>query len=237
MSDIITMAHDKDHPFSMISNSLIRNSNISRDARMILILCLSYKSLKNWSISVPYLRRQEGISKTKMYKIIDELLQLGFMKRSSFLEKGMKRFRYQVSEEPIFKKSLPCPKNQYPEKQDRKKEQALRKPFIPLKGTISCDRDYNLKILESLGKWLERYYSHKEQCLSSSQGNTRYTLMSPTKKWKLYPRSDSIDELLHKINQWNTQIESIYLEVNKKPISNFKAEIEPYLKKSTQPTG
>lgn len=101
--------HDKENPYAQISRSLIRDKSISPRCRWFLIYCLSYDN--NWKISIPYFIREQDLSKDVMYAIIDEALRAGYLKRESFNSKGLKRYRYFISEEPKFKNILPCLEN------------------------------------------------------------------------------------------------------------------------------
>jgi hypothetical protein len=105
-----------DHPFVMVPTAIIRNPDISPEGRWLLSYLLSHT--KNWRISIPYIIKSQKISKNIIYKIINECMESGYLKRETYLEKGKKRFKYFVSREPKFKNILLCPENQDTEKQD-----------------------------------------------------------------------------------------------------------------------
>ncbi len=112
-----------DHPFVMVPTAIIRNPDISPEAKWFLSYLLSHT--KKWRISIPYIIKSQKISKNRIYPIIDECLKLGYLKRESFLEKGLKKYRYFVSREPKFKEFLRCPQNQDTENQDTENEDRI----------------------------------------------------------------------------------------------------------------
>lgn len=119
--------HDSENPYAQISRELIRDASLSLEARALVIYFLSHSN--NWNISIPFVMKSQKISKNKMYRIINEIIESGYVKREEYLQSGKKRFKYYVSEKPKFKKSLLCPQNQdtekqYPENEDTKKEQS-----------------------------------------------------------------------------------------------------------------
>jgi hypothetical protein len=58
---------------------------------------------------MPYFMKEQGIGKDRMYSMIDEAIEAGYMQRTETLEGGLKRYHYLVSEFPKFKNCLPCP--------------------------------------------------------------------------------------------------------------------------------
>jgi hypothetical protein len=117
--------HDRENPYAQINRALIRDKSISPNCRWFLIYCLSYDNA--WKISIPYFMKEQNISKDKMYSIINEALEAGYMKRESYLQKGLKRYRYFIAESPKFKKFLLCPEKPDTENQDSTKEQGRTK--------------------------------------------------------------------------------------------------------------
>jgi hypothetical protein len=118
--------HDKENPYAQISRDLIRDKNVSFQTRGFLIYCLSYDG--KWNISMPYFMKTQEIGKDRMYSMINEAIEAGYMKRIEKFEGGLKRYKYYVSEYPKFKESLLCagfpdPVNPDPVFPDCKKEQ------------------------------------------------------------------------------------------------------------------
>lgn len=108
--------HDRENPWVQINRNLIRDRNLNPEAKWLIIYLLSHK--EGFNISIPYILKDQKISKDKMYRIVNECLEAGYLKREEYLVEGKKRFKYFVSEFPKFKNILLCPEIQDPEIQD-----------------------------------------------------------------------------------------------------------------------
>ena len=108
-SSIERCPHDEEHPYTHVLNALIRDKSISPNCRMIIIFLLSNKN--NWKIRIPHLINEfKGhIGKELMYKLINEAIESGYMKREEYIENNLKRYKYFLSEKPKFKKFLRHP--------------------------------------------------------------------------------------------------------------------------------
>ena len=121
MTDFIQPVQEEiDHPFVMVPRDLIRNPNISPECKWFISYLLSHSG--NWKIRIPYIIKSQKISKNRIYPIINEAIEAGYVKREDYLEAGKKRYTYFVSREPKFKKCLLCPQNQDTENQDTENE-------------------------------------------------------------------------------------------------------------------
>lgn len=109
--------------FAAIPNNLLRDSSISPRCRWFICYLLSHSG--RWHISIPYVRENQKVSKDVMYKIIDEAIESGYVKRESWLDKGLKKYKYFVSRKPKFKKCFLCPENPDTENKDTIEEQLL----------------------------------------------------------------------------------------------------------------
>lgn len=118
-----------EHPFVMVPRDLIRNPKISPECKWFISYLLSHSG--KWKISIPYVIKNQNISKNRIYPIIQESIEAGYVDRIEYLEKGMKRYRYVVSRTPKFKKFLLCPQNQDTEKQDPENEDSKEEQSIP----------------------------------------------------------------------------------------------------------
>lgn len=101
--------HDKENPYAQISRKLIRDSSLHPSTRWMLIYLLSYTG--DWQIRTSHIKKlmkEHGIGRGMVYKFFNEAIEAGYMKREEFFVKGLKRIRYFVSDEPRFKKCLPC---------------------------------------------------------------------------------------------------------------------------------
>lgn len=103
--DIERCPHDRENPYAQISNELIRNKSVSPRCRWFIIYCLSLP--RGWKLSIPQVMKDQEIGREVMYGIIDEAIESGYMKRISATIKGLKRFKYLISEEAKFKNILP----------------------------------------------------------------------------------------------------------------------------------
>lgn len=146
-STIQRCPHDKENPYVMINRSLIRDESLSFECRMLIILFLSFR--EGWKFSIPMLMKQQKLSKDRMYRILDEAMEGGYIKREEEViahpknkNLNLTHYTYYVSETGKFKKCFrrpenqddgnssqcpeglkeffPCPDSQDPEKQDTK---------------------------------------------------------------------------------------------------------------------
>jgi hypothetical protein len=126
--------HDEENPYTQILNSLIRDASLSPDCRWLLIYLLS--NSKNWKISITqivnHLKPHRGYSRNSIYKLINEAIDAGYMKREQINKGKFGKVRYFLSERPKFKKELPRPQFQeaeisLAENSEHKKEQELKK--------------------------------------------------------------------------------------------------------------
>lgn len=107
-STIERCPHDAEHPYTMVSNSLIRDKEISPACRWLVIYLLS--SIDRWKIKVAFVAAHVGefMCKEIVYKLFDEAMEAGYLKRDEYVDAGLKRYRYILSETKKFKKCLPC---------------------------------------------------------------------------------------------------------------------------------
>lgn len=121
--------HDRENPYTMIHNGLIRDEVLSPDCRWLLIYLLS--NTGNWVINVSQIinHLKPHMAKQKVYNIVNEAIESGYMKREIIREDNkIKCVKYYVAETPKFKKCLLLPgfqeqEIQDPEKEDNKKDQ------------------------------------------------------------------------------------------------------------------
>lgn len=121
--------HDKENPYVMVSNDLIRNQGLSPNCRWLLIYLLSNDD-KKWNIRVSQIAKHVAphFAKRKLYKIINEAIEAGYIKRVQ--EKECSRYSqvtYYLSEKPKFKEMLPHVKNEHAQKGHNKKEKPEKK--------------------------------------------------------------------------------------------------------------
>ncbi len=122
-SVIVRCEHNASNTFSVISNLLVRDTNISINCRWLLIYCLTNND--KFGLVPKFIMKTQKIGKDKLYKIIKEAMEAGYIKREFFFnERNLRRSKYIVAESPIFlkdreefKKCSLCPDFQDPETQ------------------------------------------------------------------------------------------------------------------------
>lgn len=109
---------DEGYRFSVVSNSLIRDENLSPECRWLIIYLLSNK--EGWKINVQQVinHLKPHMGRDKVHALFNEAIQAGYLKREIIARKNakggtLKGFRYIVSESPKFKQI-----NQHTENQD-----------------------------------------------------------------------------------------------------------------------
>lgn len=155
---IVRCPHDQENPYSMISNALIRDNNISPECRMLLISLLS--NCNGWQINITDLRAKfkKHWGKDKIYRFLNEAIEAGYITREIANRPNPKGgsllgYRYIISERPKFKKDNRYPENQYAENQDAgfkdtnnniyKKEQInINTPASPYDASASRDESF-----------------------------------------------------------------------------------------------
>lgn len=98
--------HDKENPYLMVSNDLIRDSNISPNCRWLIIYLLANKD--GWVINIKeVLENVKGlIGINKLYSIVKEAIDAGYVKREEIKNGNIRvGVKYFVSERPKFKSS------------------------------------------------------------------------------------------------------------------------------------
>lgn len=148
--------HDKENPYSMTSNALIRDSSISPNCRWMLIYMLANK--EGWKIRVPQIiaHVKPFVGREKVYKVINEAIDAGYIKKQECFRPNprggrLKGFIYIVSELPKFKKCYRHPDSQdagdqHVGKQDTNKEPSVKKDYpvkkqqqaAPAAAVFSC---------------------------------------------------------------------------------------------------
>lgn len=154
--------HDKENPYAQISRSLIRDKSISFECRAFIIYCLSYDS--KWEISIPYFMKEQDVSKNRMYRILDEAIAAGYIKRETYVQDGLKKYKYYVSEFPKFKEFLPCPQKRDTENEDTTNKQLYNErasnPLPPSKGEAAEASEKDLLRKELQKKLSPEQFEH-----------------------------------------------------------------------------
>jgi DNA-binding MarR family transcriptional regulator len=78
---IIRAIHDKDHPYTVISNALVNDPSLSLNALAVMTYVLSKPD--DWSVSATDIQRRFKIGRGKAYNILNELIERGYLTRVS----------------------------------------------------------------------------------------------------------------------------------------------------------
>lgn len=112
---VIRSKHDKENSYSVISNKLIRNGNVSFKSRGILIYLLSFPD--DWKIQVKHICNENNVGEDLVYSALKELKEKGFVRFHKIRdEKGaFSNSYYEFSESPIFLENLEELKEKVPQ--------------------------------------------------------------------------------------------------------------------------
>lgn len=97
---IIRAIHDKDHPYTVISNALVNDPSLSLNALAVMTYLISKPN--DWRVRADDIQRRFQISRGKVYGILDELMERGYLSREIIRQGGrVKECRYTVMEHPV----------------------------------------------------------------------------------------------------------------------------------------
>lgn len=99
--------HDKENPYAQISRALIRDETISPECRWMIIYFLSMRDDFKINIKQIWAHVKKFMGRNKVYCIIEEACEAGYMKREDKIVNNLKRgVIYYISESPAeeFKK-------------------------------------------------------------------------------------------------------------------------------------
>jgi hypothetical protein len=132
--------HDKEHPFSMISNELIRNKILSPQARWLLIYLLSNR--EGFALTMQKIQDTQNIGRHALRTIYKECEKAGYIKRIVIKgENNLLKTVFHFSETPKFKENSPTsdfppadgrPVDESAAKEDHVKKTRYNKPTPPL---------------------------------------------------------------------------------------------------------
>lgn len=95
---------DKDHPFTPVTNDIIDNTELSAEARIVLIKML--RNIDGYSYSIGSISKSTGISVSKVSRALKELTAAGYLRIHKSRPKGVGAGRdfivtYEIFEEPV----------------------------------------------------------------------------------------------------------------------------------------
>ena len=167
---IIRAIHDKDHPYTVISNALVNDPSLSLNALAVMTYLISKPN--DWRVRADDIQRRFQISRGKVYNILDELMERGYLSREIIRQGGrVKECRYTVMEHPVPAlpdtdsplPDLPLIENQLVVNQDNDKVITL--PSNEIKKEREKKKDFSLKdkdqvqVPEHLVEYVKAYTS------------------------------------------------------------------------------
>lgn len=139
--------HDKEHPFTMISNALIRDEKLSPNCRWMLIYLLSNKP--GWKISPKqihnHVNKHRYCGRNMVYKWINEACEFGYMKKEEYKVGNLIRYKWYVSEFAVFRDSVA----REPETRDHKNNYKKEK--------LKKDRDTKVSLMSQVASDLSTH--------------------------------------------------------------------------------
>ena len=133
---IFRAPHDKDNPYVIISLKMIYDNNLSLEARGFMASLLALPD--DWEFHPMHLAKHFGVSKHKIYKLLNELVTHGYLERIE--KKSHNLFSsviYRLFENYSCSKVVPFPNSPYPKNRDTEN--------ISLKQKESLDQSEELK--------------------------------------------------------------------------------------------
>ena len=97
--------HDSENPYAQILNEILRHKELSIEAIFLLSYLLSND--RKWKINISQIvnHLKGRMGRSKVYKIINELIEFGYMEREIVKKGNLNNgCRYFISEKPKFKK-------------------------------------------------------------------------------------------------------------------------------------
>ncbi len=138
-STIERCPHDEENPYAQINRDLIRDMTISPNCRWLIIYILSMKSGWEFRTSQIINHLKDQMGRDAVYKIIDEAIEAGYIKRVTKGAGNLKRYKYYVSERPKFKPIIKDEKpahnesGRFPEFQDTENTDTKERTYLKKK--------------------------------------------------------------------------------------------------------
>lgn len=160
-STIQRSPHDKKNPYLMVARSLFQDHTVSLEARGLMGYLLTLPD--DWKIFHKHLQVTLGISKEKLRKIMNELLEKGYASRTRERKGGrLQAYKYEICE---FKKCSPervyraggcAPTNKISKQIKKTTKEKVAKPLLSSFGSLE-----KLKLSKKVKSEISK--RHKEQ--------------------------------------------------------------------------
>jgi hypothetical protein len=230
-TSFVRCPHDKENPYAQINRSLIRDNSISPECRWMLIYMLSHRD--DWVIKMAELQSHlKGlVGRDKIYKMINEAIEAGYMRRQIFKERNLQRSVYYVSESKNLKKYFPPPENQevggkktQPD-ENKQLKKSFRSPDSPDSGETHHKEDYSNTLINNNSP-LDN--SKKKDCVSElSSGLCHF----------FYEKLKEINPKIQEPNlkKWTIEMDRI-LRLDKRSDKELRQVIEFIIAQHKNPT-
>lgn len=179
MNDDQTIYRVGQGSFTTISNVVLHDDSLSFDA--VGLLCRIMSLPQDWKIGTAHLRKKYGIGRDKLYRMIDELKEAGYMRYAQPRDEGgrMKKGVYYIAADPSSLAHIePLPENPdtdtepLPEKPDAgisasRKTRTHTKETEPTKKTDSqkaLTRDFKNDRVEGID-WRNRLVQYRKRAI------------------------------------------------------------------------
>ena len=187
--------HNSGESYTVLSNSLLQDTNINFFTKGLLIYLLSLP--KTWEISVAQIADKFGEKESRILKAFRELIDLGYCVRKAYHENGrLKGQHYYISDVAgSFASILNCTKAEKAEN----KEQSLFDDTDPIKNSVAENTEHcknsvaeNTEHCKNGGSY-NKVNNNKEK-INNQYNKNKKTLFSEN------PILENVDEVLSRFN-------------------------------------
>ena len=182
------MVHREEHNegFTQVDNTVLRNVNLSFEARGFLVYLLSFPD--DWSFTVRGLVKQTGVSKSTILRLMNELKASGYIKLEKHKDKDG---RFTSSSwhiyEGTFESHIPQKRNTAKTEHGKNGTRSTRNTVKPESGITEHGENGTIRIL-NINEELNKQITNTNKQLKKEEG----VLSEPEKLflefWSVYPK-------------------------------------------------
>lgn len=237
--------HDRENPYVLIAKAMLHDGKLSIESKGLLTYLLALPD--TWEIKASHICNKLGFGKGKFYRMINELIEVGYCERSQIKDKNNRytTYQYTVSESPILKKCLPqtdFPRTDFPRTEntdtyrieslentdkkdilaptnvDAKKSSSSKKSSLNQLPSLTKRRDNVFTSDEDHKKLTEKYGSKLTEEFYNSLSEWK------TSKMQSDPKSVNKHSDYYRINKWVAK--DVLLNREEKKKTPQKVDIE-----------
>lgn len=233
-SEFIRYPQELSSVWFSVPAELVRDNSISPETRCLIIYFLSHThDYRDTKLKRPQVIREMGVSKDKFYKMLNEAMAAGYIKREIYHENNLKKYRYFYSHLKLF---FRCPEFQDPENQDLEKQDSIDKQsksqqrsklgaaasaskIDPLKFEHEIYQN-DKKLYDKVIEWYSRKYAKKAP-------KSKLAVLKSCIKEKWY--EEEVEEAKQNDQErdlnvkFAREVEKRYRRTNRPSLSDFKA--------------